>query len=303
MQDGHFRCDVNVSLSPIDSEKKKKGIRAEIKNLNSFRFVEKAIEYEIMRQTKLLKEGKTIIQETRFYDPGQDETFSLRKKENTLDYQYFPDPDIFPLHISPEWLEEIRLGLPESPWNKKERLIKEYDLSDSDVNLLIDNPSFLSFFKNALLKLPKNTSEKFYAKYLMNWLAGEISYLINQKNQNLETSLLTPDHLVQVIWSIEKGQLSHHLGKQIIQTIWDTGDSVENIMKKEGLGLLSETDLEHSIQKILKNNPGPVKQFQEGKEKLLGFFIGLVMKETQGKAPPELLTQKLKQALLAHPKD
>jgi aspartyl-tRNA(Asn)/glutamyl-tRNA(Gln) amidotransferase subunit B len=289
MQEGNFRCDANVSVMPIGSTRL--GTRAEIKNLNSFRFLEKAIEFEISRQIGIVLSGGRVVQETRGYDSGRNTTFSMRSKEEAQDYRYFPDPDLIPLRIEEGWIEEIRASLPELPAAKKARYSGELGLSAQDASALVSMPELAAFFEEAV----KGGAP---AKAAANLLTGEVLRLVNEEGTPLAAGKLAPSHVAAVARLAQDGVISSTGAKQAIGVAWRTGEPVEAIVEREGLRQVSDAStLEPAIDKVIAANPQQVADFRAGKEKILGFLVGQVMKETGGKANPAMIQQLLRRKL------
>jgi aspartyl-tRNA(Asn)/glutamyl-tRNA(Gln) amidotransferase subunit B len=294
MQEGNFRCDANVSVMPKGSTKF--GTRAEIKNVNSFRFVEKAIDYEIARQIEVLKSGGRVIQETRGYDAAKGTTFSMRSKEEAQDYRYFPEPDLIPLKIDPAWIENLRGTLPELPDQKKSRYIGELGLSAYDAGVLTSSKSLALFFEHTLQEL--GAAGKGAAKPVANQLTGEVARLLNEEGIEIHQSKLTPKHIAEVVKLVQDQVISSTGAKQVLGTVWKTGDAIGAIVEREGLKQVSDLSaLEPIIAKVIADNPQQAAEFRGGKEKLLGFFVGQVMKQSGGKANPALLGDLIKTKL------
>lgn len=291
MQEGSFRVDVNISLRKMGTEKF--GTRAEIKNVNSFKFVEEAIEYEIDRQADILDQGGVIIQETRQYDPGEKITRSLRSKENAPDYRYFPDPDLLPVTISPEFLQSIRETLPELPWDKRDRLKRDYDLSDYDATFIATQLAVSHYFEDAL-KHANGAKPKLVA----NWIAGELSAYLNKHNLSIENAPVSSDQLGQLVGRIHDNTISNNIAKQVFEALVNDEGEVDDIIEKKGLKQITDTSaIEKIIDEIIANNPTQLADYRSGKDKLFGFFVGLAMKATQGKANPQQLNELLKKKL------
>ena len=298
LQEGNFRCDANVSIRPKGSTAL--GTRAEIKNVNSFRFVEKAIEYEAERQRAAILSGEKIVQETRLYDSQKNQTFSMRSKEEAQDYRYFPDPDLPPLVLNPEFVEAVRKSLPELPDQKRDRFMKDFGLSKYDAVMITAGKAMADFFE-ATLKLlsDQGLANEAGGKSAANLLNGEASRLINEGSLDLSATLFRPKHFADLVKLIHEKTISVTAAKQIIATLFKEGGDVGAIVEKEGLKQVSDTSaLEPIIDQIIASNPKQVEEFRAGKEKVLGFFVGQAMKATQGKANPamlqDLVIQKLK---------
>lgn len=293
MQEGNFRCDANVSVMRKGSTKF--GTRAEIKNVNSFKFVEKAIVFEINRQIALIKAGGTVVQETRLYDSAKDVTVSMRSKEEAHDYRYFPEPDLIPVHVSDAWIEQVRSTLPELPEQKKARYVSEFGLSSYDAGVLTATSSLAVAFESAL----KVTGDaKTFAKPISNILAGELSRLLNEAQIEITQSKIKPEHIAKVAELQQKNVISSTGAKTAIQTAWETGESIDSIVESKGLKQVNDTAaLEKAVDQIIAANPSQVAEYKSGKDKLLGFFVGQTMKATGGKANPAMLQEIVKKKL------
>jgi len=290
MEQGSLRCDANVSVRPIGTAGF--GVKTEIKNINSFRFVEKALEYEIERQIKILRDGGTIIQETRLWDSKTETTQSMRSKEEAHDYRYFPEPDLVPLEIPPHMIEEIKKELPELPHQKEERFMKEYGLPLYDAMFVAHELSIAEWFEEAV-RLGGQP------KAVANWIMGELSRLLNETNIPFERSPVRPELMVKLLNLIEKGTISQKIAKTVFEEVFRTGKDPEEIIKEKGLVQITDESLiEKAIEEVLKNSPREVERYRAGEEKLLGFFVGQVMKLTKGKASPQLVNELLKKKLL-----
>lgn len=293
MQEGNFRCDANVSVRP--KGQKEFGTRAEIKNVNSFRFVEKAIEYEISRQIEVVQSGGQVVQETRTYDADQNVTVSMRSKEEAHDYRYFPEPDLVPLILDDGLVTRLGKDLPELPARKKARFVEEYGLSAYDAGVLTASKVLAEFFEASLKTLSDPAKG---AKTAANLTTGEISRLIKEQGKEVSDSQLTPKHLTHLVELLMEGSVSSTAAKQVLGEAWEKGTSVDKIVADKGLKQVSDAgSLEPVIDEIIAKNPTQVEQFRGGKEKLLGFFVGQAMKATQGKANPGMLQEILKKKL------
>ena len=269
------------------------GTRAEIKNINSFRFVERAIHYEIDRQIDILESGGNVAQETRQYDANKDITRSMRGKEEAHDYRYFPDPDLLPVRISPELLNDTRNSLPELPWQKCSRYQTELGLSNQDARQLSADIDIADFFEQTVACSP-NTKPKSIA----NWITGDILATLNKTEQTITDCPIHSEQLAQLIQRIDDHTISNSIAKQVFQTMWETSDNPDTIIEQQGLKQISDTgELEKIIDDIIANNPNQVEQYRAGKEKLIAFFVGQVMKATKGKANPGQVNQLLKDKL------
>ncbi|MEQ6340875.1 MAG: Asp-tRNA(Asn)/Glu-tRNA(Gln) amidotransferase subunit GatB [Gammaproteobacteria bacterium] len=290
MQEGSFRCDANVSVRPKGREKF--GTRAEIKNINSFRFVEKAINYEVERQIELLESGGTVVQETRLYDADKDETRSMRSKEEAFDYRYFPDPDLLPLDVDDAFIAEVRRTLPELPDEKRERFVYEYGLTPYDASVLTASRELADFFE-AVEKASDGE-----AKQSANWVMGDLSASLNKANLEIANSPVTAQMLGGMIQRIADDTISGKIAKEVFEAMWNGEGDADAIIEKKGLKQVTDTGaIEQAIDAVIAGNPKQLEQYRSGQEKLFGFFVGQVMKATQGKANPALLNDLLKKKL------
>jgi len=291
MQEGSFRCDANVSVRPKGQTKF--GTRAEIKNVNSFRFVEKAINYEIERQIELIESGKTVVQETRLYDSDKNETRPMRTKEEANDYRYFPDPDLLPVVIESSFIEEIRKTLPELPAQKLLRFEKDYGLSNYDASVLTSSREIADYYEATV-----GASHNSDAKLCANWVMGDLLGALNKANLEIEESPISPERLGKLMSRINDKTISGKIAKTIFEHLWNSTEDVDNIIKKQGLEQVTDTGaIEAIVDKIIQDNPSHVADYRSGKDKLFGFFVGQVMKASQGKANPEQVNDILKRKL------
>ena len=289
MAQGSMRCDVNVSVKKSDDAEL--GTRAEIKNINSFKFIEKAINFEIDRQIRILESGDSVVQETRLYDSVKNETRSMRSKEEANDYRYFPCPDLLPVVISDKELKEIKDNLPELPDEKEKRYVEELNLDLSEAKIIASSKTMASMFEGACAK----TND---SKLVANWLVGDISALLNKENIDIDESNLTSDNFAKLIERISDKTISGKIAKSVLEEIWETGNDVDQIIESKGLVQIQDESLLETIaQTVIDNNPSQVDAFKGGKDKLFGFFVGQVMKETQGKANPQSVNKILKRLL------
>lgn len=289
MQEGSFRCDVNVSVRKRGDSRL--GTRTECKNLNSFRFVEKAIEYEVERQIMLLEAGQAVTQETRLFDPQKNETRTLRSKEDAQDYRYFPDPDLLPVEIASEWLKQIQNTLPELPWSKKKRYMDTFNLTPSEAQQLVLDKTLTNYFEETLCHTQ-------HAKLACNWILGEISSYLNQQAVTITEQPVSPKALATLIERIEDNTLSSKTAKEVFNGLCQHEGSVDEIIAKKGLKQISDTTaLQAIVDTIIAESPQQVAQYLEGKEKIFGYFVGQAMKATQGKANPGELTRLFKEKL------
>lgn len=288
LQEGSFRCDANVSIRKKGDPKF--GTRAELKNINSFKFVEKAINLEVERQIDILENGGTVIQETRLYDSDKNETRSMRSKEDAMDYRYFPDPDLLPVIISDEFIAGVKSTLPELPNQKRERFQKSFGLSEYDATLLSSSKDMANYFEQLTSTVdPKLAS---------NWMLGELSAYLNKNNMDIAESPITPTLLSGLLNRIADNTISNNIAKKVFEKIWDTGKSADDVIESEGLKQVSDSGaIIKVIEDIIKNNPSQVAEYRSGKDKLFGFFVGQVMKAMGGKANPAQLNELLKKHL------
>jgi len=291
MEEGSFRCDANVSVRKIgDTEF---GTRTELKNLNSFKYIEKSLDYEIKRQIELIKKGGEVVQETRLYNVDEGVTYSMRGKEEAHDYRYFPEPDLLPLIIDDKWIEDIRKGLPELPFEKIERFLKEYNLPRYDVEILVSDRSLASYFEDTVMLFPE-------PKTVSNWIMTELLRELKARNLEAKDAPISPANLAELLTLIKDGTISIKIGKEIFPELCSTGASPKRLVQDKGLIQISdESAIAQTIEQILARFPKEVAEFKAGKDKLLGFFVGQVMKETKGKANPKLLNELLLKRLKA----
>ena len=289
MSQGSMRCDVNVSVKKYDDDVL--GTRAEIKNINSFKFIERAIHFEVARQIKLLEKGESIVQETRLYDSVKNETRSMRSKEAANDYRYFPEPDLLPVVISDNELEEIKSTLPELPKQKEIRFINEHNLEESEAKILASSKAMANLFEDASEKT-KDSS------LIAKWLVGEVSALLNKDNISIEESKLSSVNFAKLIERISDKTISGKIAKSVLEEVWISGNDIDVIIEEKGLvQIQDESILENIAKKIIDENPDQVNAYKGGKDRLFGFFVGQVMKETQGKANPQGVNEILNKLL------
>ena len=289
MAQGSMRCDVNVSIKK--SGDKELGTRAELKNINSFKFIEKAINFEIDRQVRLIENGESIVQETRLYDSEKNETRSMRSKEEANDYRYFPCPDLLPVIISDDELKEIKKNLPELPKEKEIRYINEICLDESEAKIISSSKTMANMFEEASSKTDD-------AKLVAKWLVGDISALLNKDGIDIDESNLSAENFGKLIERISDGTISGKIAKSVLEEIWETASDVDEIIQSKGLiQIQDESLLEDIARKVIESNPDQVSAYKAGKDKLFGFFVGQIMKETQGKANPKAVNEILKDLL------
>lgn len=280
MEEGSLRCDVNINV--VDEETGKKTSISELKNLNSFKAVVKALEYEEKRHIALLKEGKENLKETRRWDEVNNETVVMRIKEGAADYRYFPEPDLIKLEIEEEWIEDIKNNLPELPHDKKERFMKEYDLPEYDAGVLTQSKALAAFYEETV-KYSKDP------KQVSNWVMGDVLRRINDEELDIKDLKFTPKDLGDLLELIEEGKISNNIGKKVLRDMFDTGKSPNKIVKEKGLIQISdEGALKEIVEKVIEKNEQSVIDYKDGKDRALGFLVGQVMKETRGKANPQL---------------
>jgi aspartyl-tRNA(Asn)/glutamyl-tRNA(Gln) amidotransferase subunit B len=291
MQEGSFRCDANVSVRPRGREKF--GTRAEIKNLNSFRFVEKAINYEVARQIDLLESGGTVVQETRLYDSDRDETRSMRSKEEANDYRYFPDPDLLPVQIDEAFIDAVRATLPELPDEKAARFARDFGLSAYDAGVLSASRELGAYFEAVTARLGGA-----HAKLAANWVMGELSSALNRDTLELKDSRVLPEQLSGLLERLIDQTISGKIAKEVFEAMWAEGKSADAIIESRGLKQITDSDaIEKVIDAVIAANPKQLADYRSGKDKLFGFFVGQVMKATEGKANPAQLNELLKRKL------
>jgi aspartyl-tRNA(Asn)/glutamyl-tRNA(Gln) amidotransferase subunit B len=289
MEEGSFRCDANVSVRPKGETKL--GTRTELKNLNSFRHVHKAIEHEIARHLDLLADGERIVQETRLYDADKGVTMSMRGKEEAHDYRYFPDPDLLPLTLEQDWLKKWSEELPELPQAREARFIRDFNLPAAVAQALTAEKELADYFEAA-------AAVYLEPKKISNWMLSELLRELNQAKISARDCPMPPQHLASLVRLIDSGQISGKIGKQVFAELFSTGDAPEAFVKRKGLAQISETSaLEAVVDKIIAANPAEVEAYKAGKTKLLGFFVGQVMRESKGQANPGLVNELLKAKL------
>ncbi len=289
MEQGSLRCDANVSIRPVGSEGL--GVRTEMKNMNSFRFVEHALEYEIQRQIATLDDGEKIIQETRLWDTSKNVTMSMRSKEEAHDYRYFPDPDLVPVEIDSTWVEEIRGNLPELPDEKENRFVEAYELPIEDARTLTATAELADYFEKAVARFPQ-------AKKVSNWILTELLRELNRDEREIGGCAVTPEHLSGMLAMIEDGSISGKIGKQVFEEMYRTGKEPQAIVKEKGwVQIQDSSELAGVIDHVLVSHPDEVSKYRAGKEKVFGFFVGQVMKATRGQANPKRVNELLREKL------
>ncbi len=290
MQEGSFRCDANVSVRPMGTETL--GTRCEIKNLNSFKFMEKAIDYEVRRQIEVLEDGGRIIQETRLYDPDRDETRSMRSKEEANDYRYFPDPDLLPLVVDETFLDQARATLPELPQAMRERFMHDFGLPAYDAGILTTSRELATYFEDTVKALGGE------GKIAANWIMGELSAQLNKEGLEIAASPISAAQLAGLLKRIGDGTISGKIAKEVFAAMWAGEGDADAIIEARGLKQVSDSGaIEKIVDEIIAANPAQVAEYRSGKEKVFGFFVGLAMKASKGKANPAQLNEILKKKL------
>jgi len=288
MEQGSFRCDANISLRPCGSDAL--GTKVEVKNMNSFRNVMRALEYEIERQNAVLEDGERIVQETRLWDCDQNVTFSMRTKEEAHDYRYFPDPDLVPLVIDGSWVEQVRETIPELPDDKFERYIRDYSLPADDARLIAATRQLADYFEACVTLYDS-------PKHICNWITGSILREV-QDARTISHFSVTPAHLTEMLRLIDTGVISGKIAKTVFSEMCVTGKAPAVVIEQKGLVQVSdESELAEAVQKVMDENPAEVEAYLNGKEKLFGFFVGQVMKVTKGKANPKMVNDMLRSKL------
>jgi aspartyl-tRNA(Asn)/glutamyl-tRNA(Gln) amidotransferase subunit B len=295
MQEGSFRCDANVSVRPVGQ--KEYGTRCEIKNLNSFRFLEEAINYEVRRQIEVIEDGGKITQETRLYDPDKKETRSMRSKEDAMDYRYFPDPDLPPLVIAADWIARVKASLPELPGAMRERFVRDYQLSEYDAMVLTQSKAMAIYFESVV-----SAAGREQAKPAANWLMGDVSSTLNREGIDIAHSPVSAVQLALLLKRIADGTISNKIAKEVFAGMWEVRSEsamlADDLIESKGLKQISDSGaLEKIIDEVLAANAKSVEEFRAGKEKAFNALIGQAMKASKGKANPAQLTELLKQKL------
>jgi len=289
MQEGSFRCDANVSIRPLGQ--KEFGTRTELKNINSFKFLEKAINLELERQQDLLEDGGRVIQETRLYDADKNETRSMRSKEEANDYKYFPDPDLLPVEVTNELLEQIKQDLPELPHEKKARYVESLGLSDYDADVITSSKAIADYYERMIA----NNSN---AKLCANWVMGELSGALNKEQLDISNSPISPEEMSLLVERISDNTISGKIAKDVFKALWNQEGGVDQVIESKGLKQITDTgEIEKIIEEVISNNSAQVDQYRSGNEKILGFFVGQIMKATNGKANPKQVNDILRKKL------
>jgi aspartyl-tRNA(Asn)/glutamyl-tRNA(Gln) amidotransferase subunit B len=287
MQEGSFRCDANVSVRPMGTQKF--GTRAEIKNLNSFRFVERAINFEVARQIELLESGRPVVQETRLYDPDKGETRSMRSKEEANDYRYFPDPDLLPLKVDAALIDSVRATLPELPDEKAARFASEYGLSAYDAGVLTASRELAAYYEEVVRAAPSDP------KLAANWVMGDLAAALNKEGVELSSGKLPAARLADLLKRIADGTISGKIAKEVFEVMWSEGAGADAVIESKGLRQITDSAaIVRVIEEVMAKNPAQLAEYRAGKDKLFGFFVGQVMKATGGKANPAQLNELLR---------
>jgi len=286
MEEGSLRCDANVSVRP--EGQKEFGTRTETKNLNSFRFVQRAIEYEFNRQIKVLEQGDSIVQETRLYDSNKGVTFTMRSKEEAHDYRYFPEPDLVPVEISDEWIKETMDALPELPEQKRERFVQSYNIPEYDAVVLTTSRNIADYYEKSVSLYPE-------PKEISNWIMGELLRQLKIDGRKIDESPIKPEGLIALLKLIKEGTLSAKMAKTVFEEMYQSSKSATEIVAQKGLAQITDSStIENLVDEILKINTGQVEQYKNGKEKVFGFLVGQIMKQSKGQADPALVNKLLK---------
>ena len=289
MEEGSLRCDANVSIRPVGQ--KEFGTRTELKNLNSFKFVQKAIEYEVDRQTRILDQGESVKQETRLYDSDKGETFSMRSKEEAHDYRYFPDPDLVPIEINEAWIEEIRKTIPELPEQKRERFVNDYGIPEYDAGVLTSSKFLADYFEQCATQFSK-------AKIISNWIMGDLLRELKKDNRNIEESPVSPSALVELLKLIDSATISGNIAKGVFEEMYQTQKPADRIVEEKGLKQITDSSaIEKIVDEVIEANPSQIEELRGGKEKVLGFLVGQIMKASKGKANPGMANKLLKEKI------
>mgnify|MGYP000256507626 CR=1 FL=1 len=290
LEEGSFRCDANISIRPYGQEEF--GTRAELKNLNSFRNVQRAIDYEVARQIDLVEDGEEVVQETRLYNPDKNVTASMRGKEEAHDYRYFPDPDLVPLVLEEAWLDKWKSELPELPADKKARFLNELNLPEDDAALIASELLVAEFFEAAA----KSYSGE--SKKVGNWIIGELLPYLHEDGVSIDECKMTPESLASLVRLVDDGTISNKIGKNVFRDLCESGDDPEEHVKAKGLVQVSDTSaLESVVDEVLAENPDEAEAFKGGKKKLMSFFMGQIMRKTKGQANPGVVTQLIQKKL------
>jgi aspartyl-tRNA(Asn)/glutamyl-tRNA(Gln) amidotransferase subunit B len=290
MEEGSLRCDANVSVRPVGAIRL--GTKVEVKNLNSFRFLQKALDYEIARQVRVIQEGGTIIQETRLWNEEAGRTFSMRTKEEAHDYRYFPDPDLLPVVIDETWLTRLQDETPELPEARRQRIAGQYSFSDEEALQITQSRVFADYFESAAGAAPS------HGRQIFNWMIGDLTRYLKEDGRDIEASPVSPLQLARLVECVESGAITGKIAKEVFEKMYQTGRDPDSIIAAEGLRQISdEGQLEEIVEAVLRANPGQVAAYRSGKQGLMGYFVGQVMRETRGQANPKVVNELLKSKL------
>jgi len=290
MQEGSFRCDANVSVRRAGTQKF--GTRTETKNLNSFRFLERAINFEVARQIELLESGRPVVQETRLYDPDKGETRSMRSKEEANDYRYFPDPDLLPLKVEAALIEAVRATLPELPDQKAQRFCSEYGLSPYDAGVLTASRELAAYYEDVVRAAPSDP------KLAANWVMGDLAAALNKGGIEVSSGKLPAARLAELLKRIADGTISGKIAKEVFEVMWSEGVAADAVIESKGLRQITDSAaILRAIEEVMARSPAQLAEYRAGKDKLFGFFVGQVMKATGGKANPAQLNELLRSKL------
>jgi len=290
MEKGQLRCDANVSVRLFGAPQL--GTKVEVKNLNSFRFLKQALEYEVTRQVAAVESGQKIVQETRLFNPGSGETVSMRSKEHAHDYRYFPEPDLVPLRISDAWLSSIRESMPELPSSRRNRFLKDFGLREYDADVLTASRSIAEYFERAAKAAGSD------ARSTANWVMGDLSAALKTDNREFDNSPVTPEHLGELIALVNSGEISGKIAKDVFAKMYATGDAPKAIVEREGLKQISDTGaLARIVDEVIANSPKQVEQYKSGKTTVIGYLVGQVMKASKGQANPQAVNDLIKEKL------
>ncbi len=289
MEEGSLRCDANISIRP--EGQKELGTRTELKNLNSFKFIQKAIEYEVDRQTRVLEQGDKVIQETRLYDSDRGETFSMRSKEEAHDYRYFPDPDLVPVVVDESWVAEIQKTIPELPEKKRSRFVTEFGIPEYDAGVLTSSRELADYFEKCTTLFSK-------PKIISNWIMGDLLRELNKSNKEIKDCPVSPEALINLLKLIDEGVISGNTAKEVFEDMYHTQKDPAAIVEEKGLKQITDDSaIDAMVEEVLQANLNSVEEFKGGKEKVLGFLVGQVMKASKGKANPGAVNKLLKEKM------
>jgi len=289
MAEGSFRCDANVSIRPVGETEL--GTRTELKNINSFKFVQKALEYEIERQAKVLDQGDAVVQETRLYDSAKGATFPMRSKEEAHDYRYFPEPDLVPTVCDAAWIDSLRQSLPEMPEQKRDRFVREYKIPEYDAGVLTTSKALADYFETCVKRFDQ-------PKTVSNWIMGDLMKELKNDNREIDDCPVTPERLTDLLKLIDDGTISGKMAKTVFEDMYQSGKPPAEIVKEKGLTQITdESALLKMVEDVITANPGQAADYKNGKDKLMGFFVGQVMQVSKGQANPALVNKLLKEKL------